>query len=811
MFIKMKKLVIFTFAFFFFLLSSGCVKKSNLEEAQDYIKQSQAYYQRAAAIYKDLIAEGKDLDNLHFQLGRLCYSQGEFKQAIEEFKKTNEIQAKKYLAISHYRLGNFTDALEIFNKTELSDNEYLYYYGLTCEKLNLFDQALSIYKKISSGEFSTAASGQIDIIERRAESVNIKDIDPQVDKILKNAPPAQEYPQAGALILSCDEKIETSLQNTQVSSLHYIIKILNARGKESFSESQISYDSTYEKVELEYARTIKPDGTVAEVGSRHIRDVSKYLNFPLYSNARVYIISFPEITEGASIEYKVKILRNQLINKKDFVVNYPLQESEPIIAANFSIALPKGRPLHIKTLNDKYNDFGANLEPKIQEEGGSLIYSWQFKNIPQIIPESNMPQNVEINPTMLISTFSSWQEIYDWWWKLAQDKIKADVAIKNKVSELTAKQDSQEAKIRSIYNFCAQKIRYVAVEYGQAGYEPHSASDIFKNKYGDCKDQAILLVTMLKEAGILSWPVLIPTKEDYNLNEDFPEMFFNHCIAAVPLNPVRNTKVIIGEDKISNGVKGKTVFLDPTAQTCPFDNLPADDQGRGVIIFKEDGYKIENTPLYPAEHNLAKQDLKIKIDSDETISAEKSVFAYGVYELGQRFWMLYTPPELIRESLKEKIQAISIGATLDNYNIQNLEDLNKPVVLTYTFKGPEFFSIAGKIRIMPQLANLDTSLVAKDKRKYPIDFSILDIKETVFEIEIPQNFIITYMPQSINEDSLWLKFIAEYNRKDSKIYFRQKAELKNNIVSQEEYPAFKKFFNDLAKKIKERVILEKKD
>jgi len=779
------------FAFCILNLISGCAQKNELKEAQDYLKKSKIYYQHATDLYKDLIAKGKDLDKLHFELGQLYYNQGEWKQAIEEFKKSGYVKAKKFLAISYYRLGNFTDALEVFNREETPDDEYLYYHGLTCEKLNLFDQALSIYKKIKTKEFAAAALERLNIIEKEAGPVHIKDIDPQVYKILEDAPRQDKYPQAGALILFCDEKIEVAPQNTQVSTLHYIIKILNERGKEDFSESHIDYDSTYETVELEYARTIKPDGTVTEVGTRHIRDVSKYLNFPLYSNARVYIISFPEITEGSSIEYKIKIRRNQLINKKDFIVSYPLQAQEPIISANLSIILPSERTLYIKTLNDKYNDFGANLKPKIQSQKGRLIYSWQFTNIPQIIPESNMPDSVEINPAMLVSTFSSWQEVYNWWWKLAQDKIKADASIKDKVRELTSNRDSEEAGIKAIYNFCAKDIRYVAVEYGQAGYEPHNAGDIFKNKYGDCKDQAILLVTMLKEAGFTAWPVLIPTKECYNLNEDFPSVLFDHCIAAV-------------------SVKDKVVFVDPTAETCSFGDLPSGDQNRRVLIFKESGYIIQNTPLYPAEHNLIKQYLKIKINSDETIAAEKSIFSYGMYDQGQRFWMLYTPPELIQESLKEGIQSISIGATLVNYNIKSLEDLNTPVILNYAFRGLEYFTVAGKTRIMPQLAGLDTSLVAKDKRKYPIEFSVLDIKETIFEIEIPGNLVIKYMPPSITEESPWLKFMVEYNQKNNKIYFIEKIELKKNIISQEDYPNFKTLFEGLAKKIKQRTILEKR-
>jgi hypothetical protein len=401
-----------------------------------------------------------------------------------------------------------------------------------------------------------------------------------------------------------------------------------------------------------------------------------------------------------------------------------------------------------------------------------------------------MPAEVEVNPAILISTFGSWQEVYNWWWALAKDKIKADSAIKQKVGELIDNQSSPEAKVRAIYNFCAQKIRYVAVEYGQAGHEPHNAFDIFKYKYGDCKDQAILLVTMLQEAGVSAYPVLIPTKEIYNLHDDFPAVLFDHCIAAVSL-------------------KDKIVFLDPTAQTCPFGDLPTDDQDRKVLIFKEDGHQIQSTPLYPAEHNLVKQQINIKINDDETVSAEKTIFTYGVYDQSQRLWLLYTPPELIEEMLKERAQEASIGAKLEQYNIKNLENLNEPIVLSYKFKGAEYFTVAGTLRIAPQLTALDTTLVAKDKRKYAIDFGALDTKEQIFNIELPPSFAVKYIPSSVSEDSPWLRLTAEYNHKNNRIYFRQNIQLKKNIISESEYQDFKKFFEGLARKIKQRIVLEK--
>lgn len=782
-------ILIFTFCILNFL--SGCIPKIGLNQVQDYVKQSQFYYRAAVAEYKNLITKGYDLDRLHYELGKLYYSHGESEKAIEEFKETNENQAKKFLAISYYRLSNFTDALEVFAKFEFNDDEYLYYYGSTCEKLNLYDKAQDIYNKITEEPFRELARKRLDKIAQLSRGLYLKDLEPDLQKIIINAPRKESYPEAGALILLAEENIEVTKENTATYEEHFIIKILNERGKKDFSEVTIGYDSTYEKVELLLARTIKPDGTVVSVGTKHIRDVSKYLNFPLYSNARAYIISMPEITEEAVIEYRLKIYQNQLINKKDFILHYRLQEREPIIAANFKLILPEAKRAHIKILNEGYNKFNARLNPEVMKQNNKISYKWEFKNLPQIIPELNMPPDVEINPAILISTFESWREIYDWWWNLTKDKIKTSEQINKKIKELLKDLKTDEQKLRAIYNFCAKEIRYVAVEYGQAGYEPHKAEEIFINKYGDCKDQAVLLVAMLKQTGFKAYPVLIGTKDYFDLYEDFPSVLFDHCIAAVEMGQ-------------------EIVFLDPTVEVCSFRDLPSDDQGRKILLFKEDDYKIETTPIYPSEHNSIKQNIDIRINKQEAIFARKRIFTYGYYDQLQRFWLIYTQPELIQQSLKEKIQEISIGAKLINYHIKNVDNLDKTVVLEYKFSGPEYWTTAGSLRILPQLATpIDSSLVAKDRRSYPIDFDLLDNKEINFNIAFPSNFKVKYLPENVYIDRPWLELSVEYHFKDNIIYFREKICLKKRFILPSEYPEFKKFYLDLGKKIKQRVVLER--
>lgn len=779
--------LILTSAFF---LAAGCSRKDELSLARDAASRSRLYYQHASERYKKLIAKEGNPGQLRFELGQLYYDHGDFSAAQDVLKQSKIPAANKLLAMARYRLADYSGSLEIFSRNKFDDDESHYYYGMGSEKLNLYDQALEEYRKISGARFKHLALSRIENIEKKSTRLHIRDLGAQLNKSLEQAPPAQEYPQAGALILSCDESIEITSDGRQISDMRYLIKILNERGKEDFSEALIDYDSTYEKVELQYARTIRPDGSVADVGASRLRDVSKYMNFPLYSNARLFIISFPEIAVGSVIEYRVKVYGNQLINKKDFVLDYPLQVSEPVLAANFTVSVPRQRPLHIKVINDEYNDFAAVTVPQKEQKEDRLIYKWQFKNIPQIIPEAEMPTGARVNPTILLSTFGQWQEVYDWWRDLAKDRLRPNQAITDKVNELTRGKASLRDKARAIYEFCAKEVRYVAVEYGQAGYQPHFADDIFANKYGDCKDKAVLLVTMMRQAGVPACLVLIPTNDNYNLLPDFPSALFDHAIAMVRLD-------------------GSDIFVDPTAQTCAFGDLPTMDQGRRVLVFEDNGFKIIETPAFEAEHNFVKQELNIRVNPDESILARKVIRSAGFYDQAQRYWLLYTQPELIKQALKEKMQDISIGAQLKDYAIENLDDLDKPVVLRYDFSGPEYWTAAGPLRILPQLSGMDATLVAKDARRYPIDFEALDSKETIFTIAIPDNFVIKYIPADIEVSNKWIKFTLTYRQDKNKIIFRQVRVSKEREVLSPDYVVFKEFFESLAKRTKQNIILEK--
>ena len=64
-------------------------------------------------------------------------------------------------------------------------------------------------------------------------------------------------------------------------------------------------------------------------------------------------------------------------------------------------------------------------------------------------------------------------------------------------------------KIQALYDYVAKNVRYVSLSFGLGRYQPHDAGEIFTNEYGDCKDKATLLSSMMRAAGISSDVALI--------------------------------------------------------------------------------------------------------------------------------------------------------------------------------------------------------------------------------------------------------------------------------------------------------------
>ncbi|MCM8787860.1 MAG: DUF3857 domain-containing protein, partial [Candidatus Omnitrophica bacterium] len=517
----------------------------------------------------------------------------------------------------------------------------------------------------------------------------------------------------------------------------------------------------------------------------------KYLDYPLYSNAKAFIISMPAVEVGSIIEYKAKIYSYKLINKNNFSFIYKLKEKFPIANARFRLIVPNKIKVNFKLLNLEYAN-GINLNPINYNLENRVVYEWKFKNIPPIITESAMPPLPTVNPSILISNFSCWDEIYNWWYSLYKDKIFLDEAVKKFLKELIRDSKTDLDKIKKIYEFCAKEIRYVGVEYGESGYEPHRAVDIFWNRYGDCKDKAILLISLLREVGFMAYPVLISTKDGYNAQKDFPSLNFNHAIVALSYNQ-------------------NLIFMDPTSCCTSFFDLPLDDQDRTVIVFFDDGYKILDTPLFFENITEYRTDIYIKENEDAVL--KRKVKTIGYPAAYQRYYFKNTHPDIIEENLKHKITSINPSSVLIDYTIKDIDSLDKVPILEYTFKAKKFLNPAKNLKILPTLSDIDinAALIAKQERIFGAEFEWLSKEISKIRVILPKNLTIKYVPLDKKISNIWFDFQSRYKQKINFLEIYKVFAIKKKFISKEEYKEFKKALEEVLYLLKEEIILEKSD
>lgn len=744
-------------------------------------------YRELTARSRRLLERNPEDLGLRIDLANLYYDFRDYRQVREVLEGLDNQKAKIILAKALVKDNDYDYAIEIFGQLNdpVEDNECLYLYGQALEEKNLFPQAVKIYKEVKK-PFKAKAQERLKAIRAR--------VDDKVPKeIISLSKSAEEFVRGlkddAALYLLIDEEIEFTPENTSVSTIHVIEKVLRKRGKE-LAEVEIGYDSTYDRVELEFARTITKNGRVVYAGEENIRDVSRYLNFPLYSNSRAFIISMPSVEVGSFIEYKVKIYCSKLINEDDFSFVYRLREKYPIFKAKLNLIVPADRKINFKFPN-RENAEGVVLEPRTTKAPDSTIYSWQFDKINPIIPEYSMPETSYVNPALLISSFASWDEIYEWWKSLYRDKLELGKEARGFVTGLIKDAVTDYDKAKRLYEFVAANIRYVAIEYGDSGHEPHYADEVFTNRYGDCKDQAILLTAMLRYAGLKGYPVLIPTRGTYFMEKDFPAVIFNHAICAVEID-------------------GKLIFMDPTAETTAFGYVPLSDQDRTVLVFTDDKWVISKVATI--EDNRLDYKMNVVINQDESALITRQVSTQGFYSSSYRWYLKYTHPVIIEEEIRQKMLEISSMSKLIDYQISDVDDFDVIPMLTYKFETGGFINPAGNLRIVPVLdqLSLDHALISKEERKYPIDFEGIYRIDAEIKISLPDNLKVQYLPRSTTLENLWFRLVVAYKEDADSVIFSQEFKTKKRFVEIADYADFRDQLKKAFYLLREEVILEKK-
>jgi len=597
---------------------------------------------------------------------------------------------------------------------------------------------------------------------------------------------------SGAVILYDHSYVKFFSSGRKIWREEKAVKIKDYKGIKDFGEIVIPFSTQHQRVRILYAYTQLPDGRKIKPSKKAINIV--YPPFqseaPIYSDLKYKTISMPAVSKGVIIKYAFEVETFKPYMKGEFWAENFFQDEYPVKEATFTAVIPSKRHVKIKQYNMK-------VKPRITKSKGFTIYRWTVKDVPPIEKERNMPPINEVARKVVISSLKSWDQVASWYSKLSRNAFKPDRRIRETVAKLTRGLKSREEKIRAIYNFVSQNIRYVGMEFGINGYKPHSASEVLKNRYGDCKDHATLLISMLKVIGIRAFPVLIPTQSTANMDVDVPKpTSFNHEIAALREGD-------------------RFIFLDTTSDVTPFGELPAGDQGRRVLIVMGKKALISETPVFPPSSNVEGFSGSFRIDSSGRLEGRFSFIYRGVYAGFERYRLKSSTAASRKRHIENLASKVSPGFDVDTFSTSNFRNINSKSVRIAISGNDRVFGTKTEHMMLFHVPAPDYSrivdLVAPKTRKYTYRVGYRMMKESFVTVQIPENYSIYFLPEPLNYSNRVGSLKTEWINLDGRrIKFHFKMVLNRDSVPPELYGDLRDLFNLSVKSLRNQIVVLKR-
>lgn len=614
-------------------------------------------------------------------------------------------------------------------------------------------------------------------------------LDAELKSAVHNAPKAEQNPDSDYVRLIDTGNVTVQPDGTVVGEFRETYKLFNERARH-LAEVSIPYNSSYQSVKVLKARTIKKNGDVLEVKPSEFRVSSPFNEYLMYDDAVAVGFSMPGIEDDCVIDYTFQMTTLPLLMPGQFWMYWGFSDTSPVVLSKYTLTLPANKTMQFKVYND------GTLQPLLTQQGGKKTYKWERKAITPIQREPAMPPIDEVRIWMEGSSLTSWQNVATWFWTLAESQMSSNREIDKTVKQLTESLTTPEAKARAIYDWVANKTRYVGLEFGLSAFKPHRAADVHKNLYGDCKDKAILLITMLNKAGIKAHPVLLKAGEQHTVSSRLPTLnAFNHCITWSEIN-------------------GKEYWLDATAETCAFGDIPDGDRGCEGFVVREGKGEFKVIPRYRPEENGMHLKSNITLNGDGSATAEIEVEMLGAIAQQIRATLRSVAPSKYKDLVTALSQKFLAGGKLEDYSLP--DGMNKEGTFKLRIKASisDFAERTGSLMLIPLTLGNSQSLQAhpftKEARLYPVVQTYIALHRVDISITLPKGYSVVDIPNDMNLSSP----IQSYHRTTRKsddgrtVLFTELEEEKSGRIPPSDYKQVQSFFTTLSRQNKARLILK---
>ena len=613
--------------------------------------------------------------------------------------------------------------------------------------------------------------------------------------------PAYKSDTKGVVLLH--EEITTVDSSGEVHTIYRrAVKILRPTARESLSHMVVHFDNETRLTWLK-GWGITASGQEYEVKEK---DAVETGGDAFAEDTHYKVLEIPGGDVGSVIGYEYQQRRRPSINQDVWTI----QEEMPVRLTRYVLHLPPGW---------EYETFWNNQDKLQPKQGADLI--WEATDVVPLETEELMPSRRAIAGRMVLHYFykrpdglgqapsASWAGIGLWYSGLVRDRLLPSPELKKQVVDLTAESKTTLDKIKVLAAWVQKQIRYVDIEIGIGGYQPHLASEIYKNRFGDCKDKTTLMMAMLKEIGVDSDYVLIHTERGLVRPDTPSALTFNHAILAIQLPaevPTRDIYALYKHPKL-----GTLLIFDPTSEMTPLGDLPDYLQQSYALLVSDGSGEIFQTPLLPPSANQLARVAKLKLTPEGNLSGEVEENRTGSLGSDSRYRLLHAELSNRSKSIESLLSA-NLGAfRLTSAGVAELENPTEPLFLRYNFMAEEYAKKTGPLLLVrPRVLGQKYSDIAEEKRLYPVEFEGATLQTDNFEIELPAGYEVDELPDPMDVVFDFGEYHSRVEQTPGKLKYSRQYIVKQVLVPKERLDDVRKFYRQIANDERNTAVLKLK-
>lgn len=610
----------------------------------------------------------------------------------------------------------------------------------------------------------------------------------------------KSYPDHNELVINNLQSYNISIENKKIKIIqdnHFESMILSENGiqnnKESFSYSNLVKLNSYDAYAVFNENGKEKKIKVTQTNEKLSQDGSVFFN-----DVMVRELTFKNLETGTKkvYNYQTEFIDPYLLHKYIFGNNIPIQNS------TLEIITEKGIEIGYKIFNDPNN----NISFSKTEKKGKWIYRWTLNDIKPLKREINAPGYLYIVPhiNFFIKNYvvdnqtneilGSIENLYSYYKGFIKNLNKnEDSSLKDLTLEITKNKNGDEEKIKAIFYWVKENIKYIAFENGYEGFIPREASVVFQRKFGDCKDMGSIISSMAKYANVkdvtIAW---IGTRSiPYSYDELPIPSVDNHMIAVFKKN-------------------NDYIFLDATDKETRYGLPTAFIQGKEALLNENENYKIIKVPVVPAEKNEVTDVVKLSIEKDKLIGSGK-MERYGYNRSHSLMKIGDTHNKTRFESVKEMVLKGNNKFNLIEYKEENRDEKDKPYIINYNFDLDNYIiKLDSEMYVNLFLDKFLEDLMIEKNRISKFEFEYLTQYKTKYTLEIPKDYSVKQLPDNFSLDNEYIKADFNYELKNDTLNLNVSLNQKKIILDNKDFEPWNESIKKLKTNYNQALILSKK-